>query len=451
MEREKFKSRLGFILISAGCAIGIGNVWRFPYIAGNNGGGIFVLFYLLFLIILGLPVMSMEFAIGRASRQSIVNAYITLEKPKTKWHIMGYLSMIGTYLLMMYYTTIAGWMLYYCYAMFTGKLANFDTNGVKAHFNQLTQSPGTMILFTFLVIIVGFLICSFGLQNGVEKITKPMMIALIVIMIILAINSLTLSGGTEGLSFYLYPDINKVTEVGLLNVIVQAMNQSFFTLSIGMGSMLIFGSYQDSNSSILGESSMIAVLDTFIALVSGLIIFPACFAYGVEPDSGPSLVFITLPNIFNEMPLGQLWGGLFFLFMTFAAFSTVIGVFEHLCALVTDIWKVSRKKSALINTLIMLAGALPCILGFNVLSGFQPLGKGSNILDLEDFIVSNLLLPIGSFIIVLFCTIKKGWGMENYYEEVNKGNGAKMPKFIAPYLKYILPIIILFVLLSGLL
>lgn len=450
MEREKFKSRLGFILISAGCAIGIGNVWRFPYVVGNNGGGIFVLLYLAFLIILGIPVMSMEFSLGRASKKSIVNAYKTLEKPGHKWHIFGYAGMVGNYILMLYYTTVAGWMLYYCVTTLTGQLNGKNSVQIADQFSNLTSSPITMIIFTFIVIIVGFLVCSLGLQNGVEKITKPMMIALLVIMVVLAINSLSISGSEEGLKFYLYPNIDKVNEVGWLNVIVQAMNQAFFTLSIGMGSMLIFGSYMSKDTSLVGESATIAALDTFVAIVAGLIIFPACFAYGVNPDSGPSLIFITLPNIFNEMPLGQLWGGLFFLFMTFAAFSTVIAVFENICCMSIDNFGISRKKAVIINMIIILIGSVPCILGFNLLSGFSPLGAGSTILDLEDFIVSNLVLPIGSLIIAIFCTHKFGWGIDNYYNEVNTGKGFRMPRALAPYLRFILPLIIVYIIISGL-
>jgi len=449
MKREQFKSRLGFILISAGCAIGIGNVWRFPYVVGNNGGGIFVLFYLFFLAVLGIPVMSMEFAIGRASRKSIVRAYSDLEKKGTKWHFMGYLSVIGNYLLMMYYTTVSGWMLYYCYATLTGKLKGLDNADIGTFFSDLMASPLTMILFTFIVIIIGFLVCSAGLQNGVEKITKPMMLALIAIMVLLAVNSILSPGGSEGLKFYLKPDISAVNKAGWLNVIVQAMNQSFFTLSIGIGSMLIFGSYQSDKNSILGESARIALLDTFVAIVAGLIIFPACFSHGISPDSGPNLIFITLPNVFNAMPLGQIWGGLFFLFMTFAAFSTVIAVFENICTLTTDILKISRKKSSVINAIIMLFASIPCILGFNVLSGFTLFDK--NIMDIEDYLVSNLLLPIGSLAIVLFCTTKKGWGLNSFLAEVNKGSGVKLPRFMIPYMKYVLPIIIILVFLSGLL
>ena len=448
MERETFKSRLGFILISAGCAIGIGNVWRFPYVVGNNGGGIFVLIYIFFLVVLGIPVMSMEFSIGRASRKSIVKAYTTLEKPGSKWHFMGYASMIGNYLLMMYYTTVAGWMLYYCFATATGKLSGLDASGITQHFSNLTGSPVTMIIFTFIVITIGFLICSLGLQNGVEKITKPMMLALLAIMVILAINSLTIDGGAEGLKFYLYPDIAQINKIGWFKVIVAAMNQAFFTLSLGIGSMLIFGSYQSDKTSIIKESSTIAALDTFVAITAGLIIFPACFAFGVNPDSGESLVFITLPNIFNSMPLGRLWGSLFFLFMTFAAFSTVIAVFENICSITMDIWSISRKKSSVINIFVLFITSLPCIFGYNILSNVKPFGQ-PHFLAFEDYLVSNILLPIGSLILVLFCTWKGGWGIDNFFNEVNKGDGPKLSRRLIPYLKYVIPVIILIVFLSG--
>ncbi|MBE5949011.1 MAG: sodium-dependent transporter [Lachnospiraceae bacterium] len=448
MERETFKSRLGFILISAGCAIGIGNVWRFPYVVGNNGGGIFVLIYIFFLIVLGIPVMSMEFSVGRASRKSIVKAYTSLEKPGTKWHFMGYASMIGNYLLMMYYTTVAGWMLYYCFATATGKLSGLDASGITQHFSNLTGSPVTMIIFTFIVITIGFLICSLGLQNGVEKITKPMMLALLAIMVILAINSLTIDGGAEGLKFYLYPDIAQINKIGWFRVIVAAMNQAFFTLSLGIGSMLIFGSYQSDKTSIIKESSTIAALDTFVAITAGLIIFPACFAFGVNPDSGESLVFITLPNIFNSMPLGRLWGSLFFLFMTFAAFSTVIAVFENICSITMDIWSISRKKASVINIFVLFITSLPCIFGYNILSNVKPFGQ-PHFLAFEDYLVSNILLPIGSLILVLFCTWKGGWGIDNYFKEVNKGDGPKLSRRLIPYLKYVIPVIILIVFLSG--
>lgn len=449
MEREKFKSRLGFILISAGCAIGIGNVWRFPYVVGNNGGSIFVLLYLLFLVILGVPIMTMELAVGRASRASAVRSFHILEKPGSKWHLHGKLALVANYVLMFFYTTIAGWMLYYFYGMLTGQFNNTTTEAVIRTFENLTQSPSTMILFSFIIIILGFAICSLGLQNGVEKITKFMMIALLIIMVVLAVNSIFLENGSEGLKFYLIPNVDAIKEIGFFNVVAQAMNQAFFTLSVGIGSMAIFGSYIDKKASLLGEAITIASLDTFVAIVAGLIIFPACFAYGVQPDQGPSLIFITLPNIFNAMPHGHLWGGFFFLFMTFAAFSTVIAVFENLMSMCMEIAGWSRKKAALINILIVCIGSLPCILGFNLLSGFTPFGPGSNILDLEDFFVSNLALPFGSMVYALFCMSRYGWGSDNYYAEVNEGNGLKMPKFLKPYLTYVLPLIIVALIVYG--
>lgn len=449
MEREKFKSRLGFILISAGCAIGIGNVWRFPYVVGNNGGCIFVLLYLLFLIILGLPIMTMELAVGRASRASVAKSFQVLEKPGSKWHLHGWLAVVANYVLMFFYTVIAGWMLYYFVSMLTGKFNHTTTEDVKQIFAELTNSPYMMMFFTFIVIAAGFAVCSVGLQKGVEKITKFMMISLLLIMVVLAINSIFLKNGSEGLKFYLVPNFDAVKEIGIGNVIAQAMNQAFFTLSIGIGSMAIFGSYIDRKASLLKEAVTIASLDTFVAIVAGLIIFPACFAYGVEPDQGPSLIFITLPNIFNTMPKGHIWGGFFFLFMTFAAFSTVIAVFENIMSMCMELRGWSRKKAALINIIIVSIGALPCILGFNVFSGFTPFGEGSNVLDLEDFFVSNLALPIGSIVYALFCMSRYGWGSENYYAEVNEGEGLKMPRFLKPYLTYVLPLIVFGLIVYG--
>lgn len=450
MEREKFKSRLGFILLSAGCAIGIGNVWRFPYVVGNSGGGVFVLFYLFFLIILGLPIMTMEFAVGRASRKSAVKAFKTLEKPGQKWHLQGYAAMFGNYLLMMFYTTVSGWMLNYFVGMASGKFEGADATGIQTQFSNMLESPGVLTFWMVVVVLIGFGICSLGLQKGVEKITKVMMIALLVIMVLLAVVSITMEGGKEGLSFYLVPDFSKVHEIGISNVIVSAMNQAFFTLSLGIGSMAIFGSYLGKERSLLGESINIAFLDTFVAIVAGLIIFPACFAFGVNPDSGPSLVFITLPNIFNAMPGGRIWGSCFFLFMAFASLSTVIAVFENLMSSCMDLWGWSRKKSAWINIIFMIIVSMPCVLGFNVLAGFEPLGAGTTILDLEDFIVSNLLLPIGSLIFTLFCVSRYGWGFDNYLKEVNEGKGIKMPSWIRGYCKYVLPIIIVIVIVNGL-
>ncbi|MEI3322363.1 MAG: sodium-dependent transporter [Eubacterium sp.] len=450
MEREKFKSRLGFILISAGCAIGIGNVWRFPYVVGNNGGGCFVLFYILFLVILGLPILTMEFSVGRASQQSISRSFKALEKKGQYWHLHGYVGMAGNYILMMFYTTVAGWMLRYFFDMAKGDFTNATTADVQAHFSDMLNVPSEMIFWTVIVIILGFLVCSLGLQNGVEKISKTMMIALLIIMVVLAINSIFLDGSDKGLYFYLVPDFNRIKEIGLVNVIVAAMNQAFFTLSIGMGSMAIFGSYLGKDRSLLGESINIVALDTFVAIVSGLIIFPSCFAFGVNPDQGPSLIFVTLPNIFIQMPGGRIWGSCFFIFMAFAAFSTVIAVFENIMSSCMDLWGWSRKKTAIVNTIVIILASLPCILGFNLLSGFHPLGDGTSVLDLEDFMISNLILPIGSLIYTLFCTSKYGWGWDNYIAEVNLGSGLKVPNKIRFYCKWVLPLITLIIIVNGL-
>ncbi|WP_434311388.1 sodium-dependent transporter [Hominifimenecus sp. rT4P-3] len=449
MERENFKSRLGFILISAGCAIGIGNVWRFPFVVGNHGGGFFVLFYLFFLIAVGVPVLTMEFSVGRASRQSAVKAYKVLEKPGQKWHIHGYIAMFGNYVLMMFYTTVAGWMLYYFYRYVAGGIEQLDGDGVGAAFGEMLSKPGTMAFWMLLIVLLGFFICSLGLQKGVERITKWMMLALLVLILVLAVHSILLPGGAEGLSFYLLPNWSRLKEAGVWNTISAAMNQSFFTLSLGIGAMAIFGSYLGKQKSLLGESMNIAALDTFVAIVAGLIIFPACFTYGVNPDSGPSLIFITLPNVFNQMDGGRLWGALFFLFMTFAAFSTIIAVFENIMSCCMDQWHWSRKKAALINVVVIGLASMPCVLGFNLWSGFQPLGAGSGVLDLEDFIVSNLLLPGGSLVYLLFCVSRFGWGFKNYLAEANTGDGVKVPAWLRFYFAWILPIIIFILLVQG--
>ncbi len=450
MKRENFKSRLGFILISAGCAIGIGNVWKFPYVTGQNGGGIFVLFYLLFLIALGVPVMTMEFAVGRASRKSVIECYQTLEKPGSKWHLHGYVAMIGNYMLMMFYTTVSGWMLSYFYRFVKNDFAGVTPEETAGKFSHMLEDPVSMTFWMAVIVIGGFLICSFGLQGGVEKISKPMMIGLLALIVILAVNSIMLEGGAEGLKFYLIPDWKKVEEVGLFNVIIAALNQSFFTLSLGIGAMEIFGSYMNRDRTLLGESLRISILDTFVAIVSGLIIFPACFAYGVDPKAGPELIFITLPNVFAAMPGGRFWGSLFFLFMTFASFSTIIAVFENIIACCMDKWKLSRKKASFINGIILLAASMPCVLGYNVWSSFQPRGEGSAVLDLEDFIVSNLLLPIGSLIFLLFCVTKWGWGFDNYLEEANSGEGIKFPRILKGYVTYVIHCIIIIILILGL-
>lgn len=451
MEREKLGSRMGFILLSAGCAIGIGNVWRFPYIAGVYGGGAFVLFYLFFLVIMGIPVMTMEFAVGRASRRSVIRGFETLEKPGQKWHLHGYLGMAGNYLLMMFYTTVTGWMLYYFYQMLTGKFQGKNTDQVGQMFMDMLASPqiltGTMII----VVAAGIFICSIGLQKGVERITKIMMSLLLGIIIILAVHSCLLKGGAEGLKFYLLPDFGKMKEAGVWETITAAMNQAFFTLSLGIGSMGIFGSYIDKKRSLLGESVNIAVLDTFVAFVSGLIIFPACFAFGISPDQGPKLIFVTLPNIFNSMAAGRLWGTLFFVFMSFAAFSTILAVFENIISCGMDLFHWTRKKSCMINLVALILLSLPCALGFNLLAAFQPLGPDSTVLDLEDFLVSNVILPIGALCYLLFCVTRFGWGFDSYLEETNTGEGLKLPRQIRVYVTYILPVLLFFLILKGLL
>lgn len=449
MKREHLGSRLGFILLSAGCAIGIGNVWKFPYIAGEYGGGIFVLIYLLFLLLMGVPAMTMEFAVGRAAQKSPAKIYHQLEKPGQKWHFHSYLAVIGNYLLMMFYTVVAGWMLQYFVSTATGKFSGLNPAQIGEAFNGMLADPVKMTFYTIITIVIGFGVCSIGVQKGLERITKYMMLALLAIMVVLAINSIFLDGGQEGLSFYLKPDLNKMKEAGIFNVIVAAMNQAFFTLSIGIGSMAIFGSYIGKERSLLGESVNIALLDTFVAISSGLIIFPACYAYNVPVDSGPPLIFVTLPNVFNNLPFGQLWGSLFFVFMSFAALSTVFAVFENIISCTIDITGWSRKKACFINCIAMLFLSLPCILGFNVLSGFQPFGEGSSILDLEDFIVSNILLPLGTLIFILFCVTKYGWGWKNFIKEANQGKGLKIANWMRFYITYILPVIIFILLVIG--
>lgn len=449
MERERLGSRLGFILLSAGCAIGIGNVWKFPYIAGQYGGGIFVLIYLFFLVIMGVPVMTMEFSLGRASRKSPARLYHTLTPNDKKWRVHGYASVVGNYLLMMFYTTVAGWMLRYFADTAMGGFEGLDNTGIKNHFSDMLSDPVSLMLYTGGVVIVGFIICSFSLQKGLERITKYMMLALLAIMVILAVNSIFMKGGEEGLAFYLLPDMKRFKDAGITNVIVAAMNQAFFTLSLGMGAMAIFGSYIGKERALMGESVTVAVLDTFVAFASGLIIFPACSAYGVEVDSGPNLIFITLPNIFNNIPLGRLWGSLFFVFMSFAALSTVLAVFENIISCFTDIFEVSRKKACLINGALLLVLSAPCVLGFNLWSGFKPFGGSSGIMDLEDFIVSNIILPLGSLVFVLFCVSKKGWGWKNFTEEANTGKGIKVKNWMRFYMTYILPVIILVLFVFG--
>ena len=448
-EREKLGSRLGFILISAGCAIGIGNVWKFPYMAGQGGGGAFVLFYLIFLLMLGLPIMTMEFAVGRASQKSPVKAYYALEKPGQKWHIHGYIKLIGCYLLMMFYTTVTGWMLNYFYMTATGKFQGLDSDGVAGQFTDMLGQPVTMGFWMIVVVIAGVFVCSRGLQNGLEKVTKIMMISLLVIMVVLAINSFTMDGAKEGLKFYLIPDFARMKEIGIISTITGAMNQAFFTLSLGIGAMAIFGSYIGKDHSLMGESVRVVVLDTFVAITAGLIIFPACFTYGVDQTSGPSLIFITLPNIFANMPYGRLWGSLFFLFMAFAALSTVLAVFENIICCGMELTGASRRKSSLVNLFLIIALSVPCVLGYNVWSwdGFAVFGGA--VLDFEDFLVSNLFLPLGSLVYLLLCVTRYGWGWENYKAEVNTGKGLKVHDWMRGYLTYGLPLIVIFIFLFG--
>ena len=448
MERESFKSRLGFILVSAGCAIGIGNVWRFPYVAGENGGGLFVLLYLVFLVLMGIPVLTMELAVGRASRKSAVLGYKKLENPKSKWHIHGWFCMLGCYLLMMYYTTVSGWMTSYFYKFATGTFeSGMTSEQVSGVFSQLQSNPIEMVIWMAIITILGFLVCSRGIQKGIEKVSKVMMIALLVLILALAVNSILLSGAGEGLKFYLVPDFEKVSEIGIGKIVSAAMNQSFFTLSLGIAAMEIFGSYMSKDNTLPGESVKICALDTFVAIMAGLIIFPACFSYGVEPDQGPALIFITLPNVFVNMAGGRIWGTLFFLFMTFACFSTIIAVFENIISFCIDMFKISRTKSVIINAVIILIASLPCVFGFNIWSGFELFGQ--NVLGIEDFLVSNILLPVGSLIYLLFCVTKFGWGFDNYLTECNTGKGMKFAGFLKPYFQFVLPILVLIVLVQG--
>ena len=448
-KREKFSSRLGFILISAGCAVGLGNVWRFPYITGKYGGAAFVLIYLVFLLILGLPIMVMEFAVGRASQKSAARSFHVLEPAGSKWHLMSFAAIAGNYLLMMFYTTVGGWMLSYVAKMAAGTFNGLSPEEVGGVFGQMLGNPGEMTVWMVVTVLLGFGICSLGLQNGVERITKLMMGFLFVILIALCVRSVTLEGASEGLKFYLIPDFGKVVENGVGDVVFAAMGQAFFTLSLGIGAMAIFGSYISKERTLTGESINICALDTLIALMAGLVIFPACFAFGVDPGEGPGLVFITLPNIFNQMAGGQLWGTLFFIFMSFAALSTVIAVFENIISFAIDLWGWSRKKAVLVNLILILLLSMPCVLGFNVWSGFAPLGAGTNIQDLEDFLVSNNLLPLGSLIYLLFCTSRYGWGWEEFTAEADSGKGVKFPKWARFYVTFILPLIVLFIFAMG--
>lgn len=449
MKREKFGSRLGFILISAGCAIGLGNVWRFPYVTGQYGGAAFVLIYLFFLLILGLPIMVMEFSVGRSAQSSIAVAFDRIEPKGTKWHIYKYFGMAGNYLLMMFYTTIGGWMLIYLLKMASGRFDGLDADQVAQAFGELTTSPITMAVFMIIVVVLCFAVCCIGLQKGVEKITKKMMILLFALMLILVVRSVTLPGAEDGLAFYLLPSFDKLRQAGVQNVIFAAMGQSFFTLSLGIGAMAIFGSYIDKKRTLTGEAVYVTILDTCVALIAGLIIFPACFAFGVNPDSGPKLIFITLPNIFNAMSGGRIWGSIFFLCMLFAAASTIIAVFENIMSFAMDLTGCTRKKAALINMVLIIILSMPCVLGFNVWSGFTPFGAGTGVLDLEDFIVSNNLLPLGSLVYVLFCTSRYGWGWKSFLQEADEGKGIRFPKWTRRYMSYILPLIVLLIFVQG--
>lgn len=450
MKRESFGSRLGFLLVSAGCAIGIGNVWRFPYVTGQDGGGFFVLFYLICLLVMGVPVLTMELAVGRASRRSAVLSYKTLESPGHKWHVHGWLCMLGCYLLMMYYTTVTGWMASYFGKFLTGVFtAGMDTDSVSGVFGSMLAAPGEMAVWTELVVLVGFLVCSFGLQKGLERISKIMMLALLALILVLAVHSLTLPGAAEGMKFYLLPSAESIRENGLGTIITDAMNQAFFTLSLGIAAMEIFGSYMSDEHTLTGEAVRICALDTFVALMAGTIIFPACFSFGVAPDQGPSLIFVTLPQVFVNMAGGRFWGTLFFLFMIFASFSTVLAVFENILAICMDTFGWSRKKAVLVNFFVLALASLPCVFGYNIWSDLHIIGT-RDVLDSEDFLVSNILLPGGSLVYLLFCVSKWGWGFDKYIAEVNKGTGIRMSPKLKPYFKYVLPVLILIILLNGL-
>ncbi len=450
MERESFKSRIGFLLVSAGCAVGIGNVWRFPYVVGQNGGGLFVLLYLVMLVVLGLPVLSMELAVGRASRKSAILAYQALEKPGSKWHIHGWFAVIGCYLLMMYYTTVSGWMLNYFFKFATGVFTpGMDAETSGQVFSDMLADPAQMGFWMAVTVAAGVLVCSIGVRKGLERVSKVMMSALFILILILAIHSFTLSGAGEGIRFYLVPNIESVKAVGLGNVIAAAMNQSFFTLSLGIAAMEIFGSYMSKEHTLLGEGARICVLDTFVAIAAGLIIFPACFSYGVEVGAGPKLIFVTLPNVFVNMAGGRIWGTLFFLFMTFAAFSTVIAVIENIMSTCMDTFGWSRKKAAILNGVIILLASIPCVLGYNILSNFHPIG-GRDVLDSEDFLVSSILLPLGSLVYLLFCVTRWGWGFKNYQAEANTGKGLKVASWMRWVFLIVLPIMILIIFIVGL-
>lgn len=449
-KRESFGTRLGFILVSAGCAIGIGNVWKFPYICGQNGGAVFLLFYLIFLLIMGVPVLTMELAIGRASGKTIVGGYKALQKPGSKWHIHGWICVLGNYLLMMYYTIVSGWMLAYFWKFLTGEFSGLSEEDIPSVFDDMLASPVYMMILTGVIILCGFVVVSFGVKAGLERISKVIMTGLILLIVLLVINSLFLDNADEGIRFYLVPNFETIEHIGIWSVITAAMNQAFFTLSLGLASMEVMGSYMTKEYTLTSESVKIAALDTIVAVMSGLIVFPACFSFNIEPDQGPSLIFITLPSVFVNMPGGRLWGALFFLFMTFASFSTVTAVFENIIGSAMDNLGWNRRRSVLVNIIIMLAASLPALLGYNVLSKVRLFG-GMNILDSEDFLVSNIILPVGSLLIVLFCVNRFGWGSEKYLEETNTGTGVKMSRLLIPFYRFVLPVLILVIIIKGLL
>jgi len=451
MKRENFRTRLGFLLVSAGCAIGIGNVWKFPYVTGENGGGVFVLFYLIFLLLMGVPVLTMELAVGRASRRSAVQGYKALEPAGTRWHIHGWFCMAGCYLLMMYYTTVSGWMLGYFFKFAGGTFSGLSNEASDAIFPAMLSNPAEMTVWMAITVAAGFLVCSLGLQGGLERVTRFMMLGLLGLIVVLAAHSLTLPGAGEGVRFYLLPDFSRALEAGIGKVITAAMNQAFFTLSLGIAAMEIFGSYMSRDNTLAGEAVRICGLDTFVALMSGLIVFPSCFSYGVEPGQGPGLIFVTLPKVFANMAGGRLWGSLFFLFMFFASFSTVIAVFENLLAGCIDNFGWGRKKAALVNGVFVLLASMPCVLGYNLwyFEAGLPNGATGQILDIEDFLVSNILLPLGSLVYLLFCVTKWGWGFDGYLEEANTGEGVKLPRLLKPYFQFVLPVLILVILIQG--
>ena len=437
-ERERLSSRLGFIMLSAGCAIGCGNVWKFPWMCGQNGGGSFMLLYILCLLVLGLPVMIMEFAVGRAAQASPVTMYQRLEKPGHKWGVFGVVSLIGNIAIMAFYTVVTGWILYYFVKFLTGQHADFG-------FAQMIADPGLNVTYLLVVLIAAFVLLSFNLQGGLERVTKYMMSALLVLMLVLAVHSLTFAGAAEGLRFYLVPDFSAIDG----GVIVAAMNQAFFSLSVGMGGMAIFGSYIGKDHALMGESLRVIFLDTFVAVLAGIVIFPACFTYGLEVTAGPSLLFDTMAGVFGNMAGGRWWGALFFLFMIFASFSTVLAVFENIIAVCMDTFGLSRKKAVAINFVLLALLSLPCVFGYNIWSDLHLIG-GRDVLDTEDFLVSNLLLPIGSLVYLLFCVSKWGWGFDKYIAEVNKGTGIRLSPKLKPYFQWILPILILIILVQGL-